>query len=132
MYSLTVRDHLMIAHSFTGELFGPAQQLHGATYVVDATFFRPELDDHDLVIDIGLAGEQLKAVLAGYNMKNLDEVASLAGINTTTERMAQVIFADLKEAIAAGRLGESAHGITRLRLTLSESHIAWATYEDDL
>jgi 6-pyruvoyl-tetrahydropterin synthase len=132
MFSLTVRDHFMIAHSFTGEIFGPAQQTHGATYVVDVSFMRPELDADDLVVDIGLASAGLKNVLASLNMRNLDEENEFRGRNTTTEFLAKTVFERLRDALAAGELGESAGGLTAMRVTLSESHIAWASYEADI
>ena len=132
MYRLSVRDHLMIAHSFKGEVFGPAQQMHGATYVVDVAFQRAALDSDNLVIDIGLASDALKAILANYNYCNLDEVDEFAGQNTTTEFMARVIFDRLAVAINAGTLGETAKGIERIEVTLNESHIAWASYEGAL
>ncbi|AXY43042.1 6-carboxytetrahydropterin synthase [Halomonas sp. JS92-SW72] len=132
MYRLTVRDHVMIAHSFRGEIFGPAQRTHGATYVVDVTFQRRELDDHDLVVDIGLASEALKAVLAEFNFQNLDELSEFQGRNTTTEFMARVIFERLATAIQLGRLGEGAGGLEAMTVTLHESHIAWASFEGPL
>ncbi|MDR5876500.1 6-carboxytetrahydropterin synthase [Halomonas sp. CUBES01] len=132
MYRLCVRDHFMIAHSFKGEVFGPAQRTHGATYVVDVIFQRPELDSDGLVIDIGLAGETLKAVLAGYNFQNLDEVSELEGKNTTTEFMAKVIFDQLAAAINAGEMGTTARGLTHMEVKLHESHVAWASFEGAL
>ncbi|MFC0266482.1 6-pyruvoyl trahydropterin synthase family protein [Kushneria aurantia] len=132
MFSLTVRDHVMIAHSFSGEIFGPAQQLHGATYVVDVTFRRAQLDEHGLVVDIGLASQALAAVLGEINMQNLDEVEAFKGHNTTTEFMAKVIFDRLVDAITADRLGEGGHGLSAMLITLHESHIAWASYEGEL
>lgn len=132
MYQLTVRDHFMVAHSFASATFGPARALHGATYVVDATFYRPTLDADDLVVDIGAAAAVLRDILGVYHLRNLDEQPALADHNTTTEFMAGMIFADLAAAIAAGRLGESAAGICRLGVRLSESHIAQAAYEADL
>ena len=132
MYSLNVRDHFMIAHSFTGEAFGPAQRLHGATYVVDATFRRPELDADGVVVDIGLASEQLKAVLADLNYRNLDEEPAFAGRNTSTEVLAREIFDRLVQAIRAGKLGESARGVTTICVQLSESHVAWGSYEGEV
>jgi len=132
MFSLTVRDHMMIAHSFNGEIFGPAQKLHGATYVVDVTFERQQLDKDDLIVDIGLASEVLKEVLGEFNMQNLDELPELAGRNTTTEFMARVVFDRMAAAIRAGRLGETGQGIESLKITLSESHIAWASYHGGL
>jgi len=132
MFSLTVRDHFMIAHSFRGEIFGPAQQLHGATYVVDASFMRPELDDDDLIVDIGRASEVLGEILAEFNMKNLDEIDEFSGRNTTTEFMAREIFQRLASAVRAGRLGPAAAGLTRLKVQLGESHVAWASFEGDI
>ncbi|GGC73231.1 6-pyruvoyl trahydropterin synthase family protein [Marinobacter halophilus] len=128
MYSLTVRDHMMIAHSFNGELFGPAQGLHGATYVVDVTFERPVLDADDLIVDIGLASDVLKAVLAEFNMKNLDDLPQFKGHNTTTEFMAKAVFDRMAAAVKDGRLGEEGRGIASLKVTLGESHVAWASY----
>ncbi|CEP37167.1 MULTISPECIES: 6-pyruvoyl trahydropterin synthase family protein [unclassified Halomonas] len=132
MFRLCVRDHFMIAHSFNGEIFGPAQRTHGATYVVDVVFQRPELDEDGLVIDIGLASETVKAVLAGYNFSNLDEVPEFAGKNTTTEFMAKVIFDRLAKAIGEGKMGTTAQGITHMEVKLHESHVAWASYEGAL
>ena len=129
MFSVTVREHLMIAHSFSGEVFGPAQRLHGATYLVDASFRRASLDADNLVVDIGLAGTELRAVLAEWNYRNLDEDASFAGQNTTTEMLAQVIADRLAMRIGAGALGESARHLTGITVTLHESHVAWASYE---
>ena len=132
MFSVTVRDHVMIAHSFRGEVFGPAQRLHGATYVVDATFRRPELDADDLVVDIGAATAELGAVLGALNYRNLDEEPAFAGRNTSTELLARVVADRLAERVPAGALGESARGLTGITVTLHESHVAWATYERDL
>ena len=132
MYSLSVRDHIMIAHSFQGEVFGPAQRVHGATYVVDACFQRPELDADGLVVDIGLASDTLKAVLAELNNRNLDDEPAFSGRNTTTEFMARVIFEHMAAAIKDGRLGEGGRGLEYLQVTLHESHIAWASYEGAL
>ncbi len=129
MYSLNVRDHFMIAHSFEGEVFGPAQRLHGATYVVDATFRRAELDDDGLVVDIGLAGRRLGEVLADLNYRNLDEEPAFAGRNTSTEFLARHIFDRLAEAARHGRLGVGARGLASIRVTLRESHVAWGSYE---
>lgn len=129
MYAVSVRDHVMIAHSFRGEVFGPAQRLHGATYVVDAEFRRPQLDGDGLVVDIGLAAEALRAVLAPLNYRNLDELPEFAGRNTTTEFLAHAIWLRLLDAIRAGRLGPAAGGVTVLRVALHESHVAWAAYE---
>lgn len=122
----------MIAHSFKGEIFGPAQGVHGATYVVDLEMRRPKLDDDGLVVDIGLASQQLAAVLAELNYKNLDEVPEFAGKNTTTEFLASVIFERIAALIKAGKLGPAASGLTSLKVSLHESHIAWAAYEGDL
>ena len=132
MFSLTVRDHMMIAHSFNGELFGPAQKLHGATYVVDVTFERAELDSHDLIVDIGLASDVLKSVLAEFNMKNLDEIAEFEGRNTTTEFMAKIVFDRMAAAVRAGKLGEDGKALSGLKVTLGESHVAWASYHGAL
>ncbi|PKO52779.1 MAG: hypothetical protein CVU28_09965 [Betaproteobacteria bacterium HGW-Betaproteobacteria-21] len=132
MYSLTVRDHIMIAHSFQGEIFGPAQRTHGATYVIDVCFQRVELDDDGLVVDIGLASTVLHALLAELNFRNLDEEAAFKGRNTTTEFMARVIFDRMAQAVRAGQLGEGGRGLSALKVTLHESHIAWAAYEGTL
>ena len=129
MYSLNVRDHCMIAHSFRGEAFGPAQKLHGATYVVDATFARPELDADGLVVDIGRAGAVLKEILAEFNYRNLDDEPAFAGRNTTTEFLARAIFERLAAALHAGKLGAGAAGVTSIAVTLHESHVAWGRYE---
>lgn len=128
MFSVAVRDHVMIAHSFRGEVFGPAQRLHGATYVVDAEWFAEELDAHGLVVDIGRAQQALRAILEELNYRNLDELPRFAGRNTTTEFLCQAIFDDLRARGAAGELGRSA-GLVRLRVSLRESHVAWASYE---
>lgn len=128
MYSLTVRDHFMIAHSFTGEVFGPAQKLHGATYVVDACFRRAELDPDGLIVDIGLASQVLEDTLAEFNYQNLDDHPTFKGHNTTTEFMARVVFDRLAQAVADGRLGPHANGLNSIEVTLKESHIAWASY----
>jgi 6-pyruvoyl-tetrahydropterin synthase len=132
VFSVTVRDHMMIAHSLRGEVFGPAQRLHGATYVVDATFRRAELDDDDIVVDIGRASEQLRAVLSELSFRNLDDDAALAGINTSTEALARVVADRLAERVGAGALGEGARGLDGLLVTLHESHVAWASYERPL
>jgi 6-pyruvoyltetrahydropterin/6-carboxytetrahydropterin synthase len=129
MYTVCVRDHMMIAHSFSGEVFGPAQRLHGATYVVDVEFKRPDLDEHGIVVDIGLAAAALHDVLAALNYRNLDAQSEFSGTNTTTEFLARTIFERLAEAIRAGRLGPSAGAITAMRVTLHESHVAWAAFE---
>jgi 6-pyruvoyl-tetrahydropterin synthase len=129
MYSVCVRDHFMIAHSFRGAVFGPAQRLHGATYVVDVEFRRRELDADGIVLDIGKAGDTLKALLGGLNFQNLDDVPAFAGRNTTTEFLARVIFDRMVEAIARGDLGANAGDIESARVVLHESHVAWAAYE---
>ncbi|MEU4171889.1 6-carboxytetrahydropterin synthase [Streptomyces sp. NPDC026665] len=132
MFSITVRDHLMIAHSFRGEVFGPAQRLHGATFLVDATFRRPELDDDNIVVDIGLATQELGAVVSELNYRNLDSEPDFKDTNTSTEFLAKVIADRLADRVHAGALGAGAHGLTGLTVTLHESHIAWASYERDL
>jgi 6-pyruvoyl-tetrahydropterin synthase len=129
MYSVKVRDHVMIAHSFKGEVFGPAQRLHGATYVVDVELFRLELDRDGIVVDIGRAGETLKRVLSELNFRNLDEVSEFAGRNTTTEFLAKVVFDAMVRAIGHGELGPGASGLESIRVTLHESHVAAASYE---
>ncbi|WP_203919903.1 6-pyruvoyl trahydropterin synthase family protein [Rugosimonospora africana] len=129
MFSVTVRDHMMIAHSFRGEVFGPAQRLHGATFVVDATFRRPDLDADNIVVDIGRAAQELNAVLGQLTYRNLDDDPAFAGINTSTEALARVIADRLVERIEAGALGDGARGLTGIAVTLHESHIAWASYE---
>ena len=129
MFSVTVRDHMMIAHSLRGEVFGPAQRLHGATYVVDATFRRSALDADEIVVDIGRAADELRAVVAELGYRNLDDEADFAGMNTTTEALAQVIADRLAERARAGDLGEGAREIAGLVVTLHESHVAWASYE---
>jgi len=129
VFSVTVRDHIMIAHSFRGEVFGPAQRLHGATFVVDAGFRRAELDADNLVVDIGLASRELGAVLAELNYRNLDDDPALAGINTSTEALAKVIADRLADRVRAGALGPGATGLSGITVTLHESHIAWASYE---
>jgi 6-pyruvoyl-tetrahydropterin synthase len=132
MFSVTVRDHMMIAHSFHGEVFGPAQRLHGATYVVDATFTRNVLDDDNVVVDIGRASEELHTITGELSYHNLDDDPSFAGINTTTEALAQVVADRLAERIHAGAFGESAQELTGIIVTLHESHIASASYERPL
>ena len=132
MFSVTVRDHIMIAHSFRGEVFGPAQQLHGATYVVDATFEREALDEDFIVVDIGRAAVELKAVTVALSYRNLDDEPAFAGMNTSTEVLARVIADRLADRIHAGAFGESARGLSGIAITLHESHIAWARYERPL
>ncbi|MFL5831977.1 MAG: 6-pyruvoyl trahydropterin synthase family protein [Solirubrobacteraceae bacterium] len=132
MFSVTVRDHMMIAHSFRGEVFGPAQRLHGATYVVDATFRRATLDADSIVVDIGRAAEELHAVVAELSYRNLDDEPAFAGVNTTTEVLAQVVADRLADRVHAGALGDSARKLDGLLVTLRESHVAWASYERPL
>jgi 6-pyruvoyl-tetrahydropterin synthase len=132
LFSVTVRDHMMIAHSFSGEVFGPAQRLHGATFVVDATFRRPELDADGIVVDIGLATQELSAAVGDLNYRNLDEEPAFQGMNTTTEVLARFIADRLAERVHAGAFGESARGLAGITVTLHESHVAWAAYEAKL
>ncbi|MEU1394685.1 6-carboxytetrahydropterin synthase [Micromonospora zamorensis] len=132
MFSVTVRDHMMIAHSFRGDVFGPAQRLHGATFVVDATFRRTDLDADGIVVDIGLATEQLRTVLGELTYRNLDDEPAFAGVNTTTEVLARTIADRLVERVHAGDLGAGARDLTGITVTLHESHIAWASYERSL
>ena len=132
MFSVTVRDHMMIAHSFRGDVFGPAQRLHGATYVVDATFRRAALDADNIVVDIGAAAEELHTVLAELTYRNLDDEPAFAGVNTSTEALARVIADRLADRVHAGALGDTARGLDGLDVTLHESHIAWASYERQL
>jgi 6-pyruvoyl-tetrahydropterin synthase len=129
VFSVTVRDHMMIAHSFRGEVFGPAQRLHGATFVVDATFRRTELDADGIVVDIGRAAVALNAVVGELNYRNLDDEAAFAGMNTSTEALARVIADRLAERVHAGTLGDGARALAGITVTLHESHIAWASYE---
>jgi 6-pyruvoyl-tetrahydropterin synthase len=132
MYSVTVRDHIMLAHSFRGAVFGPAQRLHGATFVVDVEFRSQELDEHGIVIDIGRATETLRKVLADLNYRNLDEDPSFKGRNTTTEVLARTIFDRMAAARQAGELGTGAASVESLRVTLHESHVASASFEGRL
>jgi 6-pyruvoyl-tetrahydropterin synthase len=132
VFSVTVRDHMMIAHTLRGEVFGPAQRLHGATYVVDATFRRAALDDDSIVVDIGRAAEQLSAVVAELTYRNLDDDDEFEGMNTTTEALARVVADRLAERVHAGALGDSARELDGLVVTLHESHIARASYERPL
>ena len=132
MFSVTVRDHMMIAHSLRGDVFGPAQRLHGATYVVDATFRRAALDADGIVIDIGRAAEALHGVVGDLGYRNLDDEPDFAGTNTTTEVLAKVIADRLAARVRAGDLGEGARGLAGLEVTLRESHVAWAGYERPL
>jgi 6-pyruvoyl-tetrahydropterin synthase len=132
VFSVTVRDHMMIAHSLRGEVFGPAQRLHGATYVVDATFRRAALDDDGIVVDIGRAAEELHAVLAELTYRNLDDEAAFAGVNTSTEALARFVADRLAHRVNAGALGDTARELDGLVVTLHESHVAWASYERPL
>jgi 6-pyruvoyl-tetrahydropterin synthase len=132
VFSVTIRDHLMIAHSLQGEVFGPAQRLHGATYVVDATFRRATLDADGIVVDIGRAAEVLRAVLGELGYRNLDDEVEFAGMNTTTEALARVVADRLADRAHAGALGDGAGELDGLVVTLHESHVAWASYERPL
>ena len=132
MFSVTVRDHMLIAHSLRGEAFGPAQRLHGATYVVEATFRRSELDSDGVVVDIGRAAEELRAVLAELDYRNLDDEPALEGVNTTTETLARLVADRLAERASAGGLGDAARGLDGLVVTLHESPVASASYERTL
>ena len=129
MFSVTVRDSMMIAHSFRGSVFGPAQRLHGATFVVDATFRRAELGADGIVVDIGAAARELNGVLAQLTYRNLDDEPAFAGMNTTTEALARVVADRLAERVHAGALGDGARELAGLSVTLHESHVAWASYE---
>jgi len=132
VFSVTVRDHMMIAHSLQGDVFGPAQALHGATYVVDVTFRRQMLDADGVVVDIGRAAEALRAVMGELSYRNLDDEPDFAGMNTTTEALAQVVGDRLADSVRAGDLGAGALDIDGLVVTLRESHVAWASYERPL
>ena len=129
MFSVTVRDHMMIAHSFRGKVFGPAQRLHGATFVVDATFRGESLDADNIVVDIGRAAEELHSVVGDLSYRNLDDEPAFAGMNTSTEALARVIADRLAERVHAGALGEGARALAGIVVTLHESHVAWASYE---
>ncbi len=129
MFSVTVRDHMMIAHSFHGEVFGPAQRLHGATYIVDATFRRAALNADNIVVDVGRAAEELHAVVGELSYRNLDDEPAFDGMNTSTEALAQVVADRLTERLHAGALGDAGRGLTGIAVTLRESHVAWASYE---
>jgi 6-pyruvoyl-tetrahydropterin synthase len=129
VFSVTVRDHMMIAHSLRGDVFGPAQALHGATFVVDATFRRAELDEHGIVVDIGLASEALKVVVGALGYRNLDDLAEFAGRNTTTEVLARHVADRLAEDARSGALGDGGRALDGITVTLRESHVAWASYE---
>jgi 6-pyruvoyl-tetrahydropterin synthase len=132
MFSVTIRDHMMIAHSLRGDVFGPAQRLHGATYVVDATFRRATLDAGGIVVDIGRAAEVLRAVVGELGYRNLDDEAEFADVNTTTEALARVIADRLADRARAGELGDGGRELDGLVVTLHESHVAWASYERPL
>jgi 6-pyruvoyl-tetrahydropterin synthase len=132
LFSLTVRDHVMVAHSFNGEVFGPAQRLHGATFVVDATFHRAELDPDNIVVDIGLATQELRSLLDAVNYRNLDDIPEFKGVNTSTEFLAKYVADQLADRIHAGGLGAGARGIAEIEVTLRESHVAWAGYRRPL
>jgi 6-pyruvoyl-tetrahydropterin synthase len=132
MFSVTVRDHMMIAHSLRGAVFGPAQRLHGATYVVDATFRRTALDDDRIVVDLGRAAQELRAVVDELSYRNLDDEPEFTGMNTSTEALAEVVADRLAERVRAGALGDGGRELAGLAVTLRESHIAWATYERPL
>jgi 6-pyruvoyl-tetrahydropterin synthase len=132
LFSVTVRDHMMIAHSFRGDVFGPAQRLHGATYIVDATFRRAELDSDGVVVDIARAAAELSAVVGELTLRNLDEDPAFGGVNTTTEVLARVVTDRLAERALAGALGEAGKSLAGITVTLHESHIAWASYERKL
>lgn len=132
MYSVTVRGHMMIAHSFKGDVFGPAQRLHGATYVVDVEFRRPDLDADGIVVDIGRAGDAVNAILHELSYRNLDEEPAFTGRNTTTEFLARVVFDRLAAAIGTGKLGPGGARVESIRVTLNESHIASASFEGRL
>lgn len=132
MYTVRVRDHVMIAHSFRGDVFGPAQKLHGATYVVDVEFRSAQLDDDGIVIDIGLATDAVHRILGELNYRNLDDEAVFKGRNTTTEVLARWVFDRLAAAISNGELGASGRRVEGLRVTLNESHVASASYEGTL
>jgi len=132
MYTVCVRDHFMIAHSFSGAVFGPAQRMHGATYVVDVEFRRRDLDADGIVVDIGRAGEALRELLGALSYRNLDEEPEFEGKNTTTEFLARVVFDRMVQKVDTGQLGASARAIHSIRVTLHESHVAWAAFEGEL
>ena len=129
MYTVTVRDHVMIAHSFSGELFGPAQRLHGATYVIDVEFRRQQLDTNNVVVDIGRASEALRSIVGEFNFSNLDEIEEFARQNTTTEFMCRVVFDRMRACAASGKLGPGSDKLDSIKVTLHESHVAWASFE---
>jgi 6-pyruvoyl-tetrahydropterin synthase len=132
MFSVGVREHVMVAHSFSGELFGPAQRLHGATYVVDVEMRRRELDESGVVVDIGRAQAALKAALEALNFRNLDELPEFAGRNSTTERVAEHVWHKMAAAARAGQLGPGSTALASIKVTLHESHVAWASFEREL
>jgi 6-pyruvoyl-tetrahydropterin synthase len=132
MFTVTVRDHMMVAHSFQGEAFGPAQRLHGATYVVDAAFVGGRLDADGVLVDIGRASELLKDVLSRLNYRNLDDEDDFAGMNTSTDALARVVADRLAERVRHGELGEPAQALEKIVVTLHESHVASASFERDL
>jgi 6-pyruvoyl-tetrahydropterin synthase len=132
VFSVTVRDHMMVAHSLNGEVFGPAQRLHGATFIVDATFRRPDLDADGIVVDIGRATDELRRIVSDLTYRNLDDEESLAGTNTTTEVLARHVAERLADAARAGLLGDGGRDLAGLMVTLHESHVAWASYEREL
>jgi 6-pyruvoyl-tetrahydropterin synthase len=132
MYTITVRHHVMIAHSFTGEAFGPAQRLHGATYIVDVEFRRRDLDADDVVVDIGRAAEALRAILSPLNYQNLNENPAFTGHNTSTEFLARIVFDRMAAAINRGELGQTGRSVESLKVTLHESHVAWGAYEGSI
>jgi 6-pyruvoyl-tetrahydropterin synthase len=132
MFAVEVRDHIMIAHSFKGEIFGPAQQVHGATFVIDATIYAKTLDEHNIVVDIARAHEVLKEMLAELNYKNLDDVPAFKGQNTTTEFLTKHLFDGLANAARSGKLGRDGQQLHAIRIKIGESHIAWACYEAPL
>jgi 6-pyruvoyl-tetrahydropterin synthase len=132
VFSVTIRDHMMVAHSLRGAVFGPAQRLHGATYVVDATFRREDLDADNIVVDIGRAAEEVHAVLSALSYRNLDDEPDFAGLTTTTEVLARVVADRLADRVHAGAFGEAARNLAGIAVTLHESHVAWAAYERPL
>jgi 6-pyruvoyl-tetrahydropterin synthase len=132
MYNVTVRGHMMVAHSFKGAVFGPAQRLHGATYVVDVEFRRPDLDHDGIVVDIGRASEAIHAILGELSYRNLDDEPAFAGRNTTTEFLARTVFDRVAAAVRSGAIGEGARAVASIRVTLHESHVASAGYEGSI
>jgi 6-pyruvoyltetrahydropterin/6-carboxytetrahydropterin synthase len=132
MYSVGVRDHVMIAHSFQGEVFGPAQKLHGATFVIDCEFRSAKLADGNIIVDIGRAGAALKSVCGEMSYQNLDDLEMFEGVNTTTEYLAKHVFDRMRAAAKAGELGPGSDGVTSIKVTLWESHVAWASFEGEV